>query len=107
MKKFLFLFVWITVRFAANANSPLHFINAGSASIFQPIFAADDTTLSQKIYLLNQEIKVDVFQRYIVVRADYWFNNSSDATISLFVGFPSCKNPGDETCSNLYWLRVL
>ncbi|HYV92278.1 MAG TPA: hypothetical protein VE978_10860 [Chitinophagales bacterium] len=113
MKRIFLLFVLMLIEFVVKASSPLQFIGAGSVSIFQPVFA-DDTLVSKKIYLLNQQIRIDVYRGYAVVRADYWFNNSSDATVFLPVGFPSCpggffqnKNSGEQNCSELYWLRIM
>ena len=106
MRKNLLVLTLMMVRFAVSASSPLQIIGAGTASIFQPILS-EDTIQSQKISLLNQQIKFDVFQGYVIVRADYWFNNSSDTTIYLLAGLPLCKNPVEANCSELYWLRIM
>src|ERR1700733_5953497 len=94
MKKNLLLLALIVTRFTVGANSPLPVTGSATVSIFQPIFS-DDTLASRKISLLNQQIKIDVFQGYASVRADYWFNNPSETTVLMLTGLPSCTSSGE------------
>jgi len=73
-------------------------------SIFQPV-VAEDTAAAGMISILNQEIKVDVFQGYVVVHADYWFNNPTKENVTLLTGLPSCYDKNDD-CTNYYWMRI-
>ena len=106
MKRIFFLPLFISVHFLSGETPALHFVNGGSTSIFQPIHDGKDTLMSENIFLLNQQIKIDVFPGYAVVRADYWFNNPSDKEMRFEVGFPSCTVSASD-CDEFYWLRIM
>src|SRR4029079_4109717 len=88
VKKFpvslLFLIVWLNHVYA----SELPFIKGGCVvSIFHPE-SHKDSSLLKTISIFNEQIKVDVFEGYAVVNANYWFNNSSQHKNGLTVVIP-------------------
>ncbi len=97
---FFILFTAIVSRCGAQI-APL--ISNGLTSIFRPI-NENDSAISKTISIYNQQIKVDVYDGYVVMGADYWFNNSSDHAITLDIGFPQNGNEG--FVSKFYWLRI-
>ncbi len=104
MKKLLFLNL-LLLNIAVRAYTSQNIIQGGTTSIFQPVYAAD-TANSKALSIINQQIRIDVFQGYAVVRADYWFNNSSDKEVSFPAGFHSC-NKAAAGCDEFYWLRIM
>lgn len=105
MKIIFFTAFFISLLIHVSAGVEWGITNPGVTSIFQPVLV-EDTAAARMISILNQEIRIDVFQGYVVVRADYWFNNPTDENITILTGLPSCYDKADD-CTNYYWMRIM
>lgn len=103
-----FVFVFYT-RVGANVAPP-GFWGAGHGSTLIPIFQEDSFAISQ-LQMEKEQIKIDLYRNYAVVKGTYWFKNHSTQFLKLRMGYPVNGShtavPVEEIrFDDLYHLRV-
>ncbi|MES2775496.1 MAG: hypothetical protein V4722_15075 [Bacteroidota bacterium] len=88
MKKLLALCFLLTVSFASFSNSAMPGIwEAGANGKFVPLFAGDSVFFG-KIQMQHEQILVNLYPGFAVVKGEYYMYNNTDTAISMHVAYP-------------------
>lgn len=79
----LFLF---SLQAMANAAPP-GFWGAGHGSTLIPVFRDEQERIG-KIQMQKEEIRIDLYRNYAVVKGTYWFYNHADKVVQVHTGYP-------------------
>lgn len=88
MKRFFTLYLLLTASFFAHANSAMPGIwQAGANGIFIPLFPQDSVHFG-KIKMQREQIQVNLYPGFAVVKGEYWMYNTTAQEIDMHVAYP-------------------
>ncbi len=82
----LFLLLAFPIFLRANVAQP-GIYNAGGNGTFSAVFPQDSAAF-QKIQMVREEVYVQVYPGFAVVKGCYWMYNATDETIRMRAGYP-------------------
>lgn len=88
------IFLLSPVGLQANVAQP-GIYNAGGNGIFTPAFPQDSAAF-QKIQMLREEVYVQVYPGFAVVKGCYWMLNTTDKRVQMNVGYPMNPQKGSD-----------
>jgi hypothetical protein len=104
--------VAILFNFSAFGNmAPPGFWDAGHGSAMLPLFRSDSGAVNQ-VQMQQEQVWIDLYPNYAVVKGTYWFYNHSNSIQRLHAGYPVNGSNYAELIDyvrfdDLYHLRVL
>jgi hypothetical protein len=75
-----------SLQVMANAAPP-GFWGAGHGSTLIPVFRNEQEAIG-KIQMQKEEIRIDLYRNYAVVKGSYWFYNHADKIVRVHTGYP-------------------
>ncbi len=116
MKKIILFinFVFIPLAIWANAAQP-GIWRAGGTGTFNLLFE-EDTAFYKKIQMKQEQVSIQLYKGFAVVKGEYWMYNHEDTSIVMRAGYPinadfeSHKNGSDLTAiwfDEMYQFKVL
>jgi len=101
MKKLLLLPLLVIVSFCSYSNSAMPGLwNAGANGKFVPLFASDSIYFG-KIQMQHEQVLVNLYSGFAVVKGEYYMYNSTDQPINMHVAYPRQARYSDTIISNV------
>lgn len=75
-----------SLQVMANAAPP-GFWGAGHGSTLIPVFRNEQEAIG-KIQMQKEEIRIDLYRNYAVVKGTYWFYNHANRSVQVHTGYP-------------------
>lgn len=82
--------------------------NAGGNGHFTPVFS-EDSAAFQQIQMVREQVCVQIYPGFAVVKGSYWLYNTAEKPVQLKVGYPLNAREGSEIGIRLvgFWLDSL
>lgn len=105
MKRFIVTFLLPACAFLLLANIAQPGLrNAGGNGRFTPVFS-EDSAAFQQIQMVREQVCVQVYRGFAVVKGTYWLWNTAERPVQLKVGYPlnARENPSGNRLIIDFW----